>query len=95
MLKLLVTTALVSALALPALANGHLGNNGQGKGNKNGWAEDPNRPDLGPVPRGLVVSGDNGRTDKGKGNGGENSEGNTPNSGGEDASGDNDDDPGR
>jgi hypothetical protein len=94
MLKILSTTAIVVALAGPALAGSHLGNNGGGNGNKNGWVADPDYTDLGPVPRGLWISGDNGRTDKGGGNGGENSQGNTPNSGGEDAGGDNDDDPG-
>lgn len=49
-------------------------------GNKNGWVDHPN----GPTPKGLVVSGENGRVDNGKGNGGENPGGQTPNAQGED-----------
>lgn len=88
----LATTGL-ALLATTAIATAGIGNgNGVDKGNKNGW-EASGGGYAGNVPRGLNVSGDNGRTDMGRGNGGENLEGNTPNANGEDGAGDNDDDP--
>ncbi|PRX38422.1 hypothetical protein SAMN05216257_10347 [Meinhardsimonia xiamenensis] len=94
MKRYLITTAACLAIALSAGTSFAGIGNGKGvdKGNKNGW-EDSGGGYEGLVPKGLNVSGDNGRTDKGKGNGGENLDGNTPNKNGEFADGDNDDDP--
>ncbi len=51
--------------------------------NAQGWVQDPEAvgtPNDEPLPRGLWISGDNGRADNGRGNGGESGrEGNTPN----------------
>lgn len=60
------------------------------KGNKNGWVDHTSGSghDIGRVPKGLTVSGENGRVDNGQGNGGENPTGATPNLNGEDGQGD-------
>lgn len=88
MRKLLISTAAILSLAAPAFAG--IGNgNGVDKGNKNGW-EDSGGGYQGDVPKGLNVSGDNGRIDNGGGNGGENLQGNTPNKNGEGGGGDDD-----
>ncbi|QDY99284.1 hypothetical protein FQ775_02245 [Nitratireductor mangrovi] len=84
--KLIIATAaatLMTGTALAGIGNGKGVNNG----NKNGW-EDSGGGYEGNVPKGLNVSGDNGRIDNGKGNGGENPNGNTPNKNGETGGGD-------
>ena len=95
MKKILAALAIISALGgMTSSAFAGIGNgNGNDRGEKRGW-EDSGGGYLGDVPRGLNVSGDKGRVDNGWGNGGENLDANTPNSGGEDADGDNDDDRG-
>ena len=88
MKKLLATS--VAIFAIVGSASAGIGNgNGVDKGNKNGW-EASGGGFQGNVPKGLNVSGDNGRVDNGGGNGGENLEGNTPNKNGEDGRGDDD-----
>lgn len=74
--------------------DGICNNNCQDKGNKNGWVlhTDANGDNERAVPKGLVVSGENGRVDNGKGNGGENLT--APNNCGENkCNGDDDNDP--
>lgn len=92
---LIISTTAFFALGTTSFAGSaknHLCNgNCQDKGEKKGWADDPDSHTIETIPRGLDVSGHNGRVDNGKGNGGENIEGTTPTWGGEDA--DWDDDP--
>ena len=88
MKKLLILLS-VAALSLgtssvaDTFKSGICNSNCQDNGKKKGWEEDPDNP-RGNIPRGLHVSGDKGRVDNGKGNGGENIEGTTPTYGGED-----------
>jgi hypothetical protein len=89
MKKILMTTSIVLAFAASSAVAGIGNGNGVDKGNKNGW-EASGGGYQGMVPKGLNVSGDNGRVDNGGGNGGENLEGNTPNKNGEDGGGDDD-----
>lgn len=63
-------------------------------GNGNAFGKDKGANGNNNDAPGLTVSGDNGRVDSGWGNGGENTEGNTPNANGESGRGDNDDDHG-
>ncbi len=80
----------IALLMICGTASAGIGNGkGVDKGNKNGWESSGGGYD-GSVPKGLNVSGDNGRVDNGGGNGGENLEGNTPNKNGEDGGGDDD-----
>lgn len=88
MRKLLLSS--IALLMIAGSASAGIGNGkGVDKGNKNGW-EDSGGGYVGSVPKGLNVSGDNGRVDNGGGNGGENLDGNTPNKNGEDGGGDDD-----
>ena len=88
----LYTFAIAMLLGLPNVAIAGVGNgSGADKGNKNGWTSVDHHNDVTiSVPKGLVVSGENGRVDNGGGNGGEHPGHHTPNHGGEDASSDQD-----
>jgi hypothetical protein len=92
MKPLLLSAAIVALLGLPGAVYAGIGNgNGIDKGAKNGWISvDHHDHDPISVPKGLVVSGDNGRVDNGDGNGGEHPGHHTPNHGGEDAPSDQD-----
>lgn len=89
-LALVVSAGLASAThngkASDNICNGKCADNG----NKNGWVDHQSGGghEIGRVPKGLVVSGENGRVDNGKGNGGENPGGATPNLNGEEGAGD-------
>ena len=82
--------AIAALFGVPSTVTAGVGNgNGADKGNKNGWTSVDHHHDVTiSVPKGLVVSGENGRVDNGGGNGGEHPGHHTPNHGGEDASSD-------
>lgn len=92
MKNLFVSIAIASLLAGPSAVSAGIGEGkGVDKGNKNGWTSVDHHNDLTiSVPRGLVVSGNNGRVDNGGGNGGEHPGHHTPNHHGEDAGSDQD-----
>lgn len=93
---LIASTAALVVLGSSAYANSNspqnflCNGNCQGNGNKTGWADDEGTKINEKLPKGLIVSGDNGRVDNGKGNGGENPDGNTPTWQGEEADWDED-----
>lgn len=98
MKKLFLSAAVVATTVFGAgvavAGDGVCNNNCQDNGNKNGWAShtDANGGNERDVPRGLIISGDNGRVDNGQGNGGENLE--APNNCGETkCNGEDDNDP--
>lgn len=91
MKNLFSAAAILALVATGSVATAGIGNGkGVDNGNKNGWTS------RGPTdtPRGLVESGENGRTDKGRGNGGENALG-APSAGGEFSPSDDAVDPGK
>ncbi len=91
MKNLLVSVALTALVGVPGAVLAGIGNgNGVDKGNKNGWTSVEHHNEVISVPKGLVVSGDNGRVDNGNGNGGEHPGHHTPNRDGEDADSDQD-----
>ena len=92
MKNLIIATAIAALLGLPNAVSARIGNGkGVDAGNKNGWTSVDHHDDVTvSVPRGLVVSGDNGRVDNGGGNGGEHPGHHTPNHHGEDAGSDQD-----
>lgn len=94
-MKVLLATATSMLLATAAFAQDPGIASSADKGNKTGWVDhvDGNGNPTGAtstsrVPKGLTVSGENGRVDNGKGNGGENVT--APNNNGEDAAADKD-----
>ena len=64
--------------------------NGVDEGNKKGWGSVDHHGHVMSVPKGLVVSGDNGRVDNADGNGGEHPGHHTPSHRGEDGKHDED-----
>ena len=92
MKNLIIATAIAALLGLPGAVSAGIGNGkGVDAGNKTGWTSVDHHDDVTvSVPRGLVVSGDNGRVDNGGGNGGEHPGHHTPNHHGEDAGSDQD-----
>ncbi len=94
-IRTLAATAILIVTTGAACADdGVCNDNCQDNGNKNGWVShtDANGENERAVPRGLVISGENGRVDNGYGNGGENQT--APNNCGETkCNGDDDNDP--
>lgn len=85
MKNLILTVALGASLSLTGTAFAGTGNDkGDDVGEKTGWTTVTHHGEEMRVPKGLVVSGDNGRVDNGTGNGGEHPGHHTPNHGGED-----------
>jgi len=83
-----LNAASIAAIFLAASVSTASANNG------NAYGKDKGANGAHNDAPGLSVSGANGRVDSGWGNGGENSQGNTPNTNGESGGGDNDDDHG-
>ena len=85
MRHLLYAIALGTILGVPVAALAGIGNEtGDDSGKKSGWTSIDHHGHEMAVPKGLAVSGENGRVDNGKGNGGEHPGHHTPSHHGED-----------